>query len=325
MLQQTQVATVRDYFSRFITRFPDVAALAKADQAEVLRHWEGLGYYRRARSLHQAARLIVDEHAGRLPASAAAWQALPGVGRYTANAILSIAADESLPILEGNTLRLYARLLGARRDVARPATQNMLWDFAAALVPEKGAGRFNQALMDLGSLVCRVKAPACDQCPVAGFCAARKLGIEARLPVKSGKAKTGLVHEAALLVSRRGRYLVAQRQPGEWWEGLWDFPRVRIDAADSAGRDQRSSAVREWLLENTGLAGTPSDSGCEIRHVVTRYNIRLASFLVRDPAGRLATDCGYCWRTADQIAELPLSVTGRKLFRKFVAAVSSTC
>ncbi len=320
MLQQTQVETVRDYFSRFIARFPDVAALAKADLSEVLRYWEGLGYYRRARNLHQAARLIVDEQDGQLPDTAAAWQALPGVGRYTAHAVLSIASNQSLPILEGNTLRLYTRLLGTRADVSRPSVQKMLWEFAAALVPEKDAGRFNQALMDLGSLVCRVKSPACGQCPVAGFCRARKLGLQSRLPVKPRRVPSELVHEAALLVARRGRFLVAQRGPGEWWEGLWDFPRVRIGAAESGDRTQHAAVLEVWLFENTGLKGTVIETGHELRHVVTRYNIRLASFEVRDPEGKLAKDSGYRWRTASQIAELPLSVTGRKLCRKFVLA-----
>jgi A/G-specific adenine glycosylase len=320
MLQQTQVGTVRDYFSRFTARFPDVAALAKADLPEVLRLWEGLGYYRRARSLHQAARKIVDEQGGQLPDTAAGWQALPGVGRYTAHAILSIASNQSLPILEGNTIRLYSRLLGSLRDVALPATQKLLWEFAGAIVPQKHAGTFNQALMDLGSLVCRVKEPDCGRCPVAEFCHARRLGRQARIPVKSRSALPEAVREAALLVQRRGRFLMVQRGPGEWWEGLWDFPRVRLSGAQSRNSEQHPAVLEKWLFENTGLKGTVTDAVFEIRHVVTRYNIRLASFEVRDPVGKLARGSGHCWRTAGQIADLPLSVTGRKLFRRLVLA-----
>ena len=167
MLQQTQVATVIGYFDRFLARFPTIEALARADEHEVLRLWEGLGYYRRARQLHRAARIIVAEHGGRFPRDPSIVRRLPGIGRYTAGAILSIAFDAREPILEANTLRLLSRLLCYDGDPRSPDGQRLLWAMAEALLPRRGSGRLNQALMELGSEVCTARSPRCEQCPVA--------------------------------------------------------------------------------------------------------------------------------------------------------------
>src|SRR5262245_29972756 len=165
MLQQTQVATVIPYFERFVQSFPTVAALAAADEHDVLRHWEGLGYYRRARQLHQAARRVVADHQGNIPADPDAFGSLPGVGRYTMGAVLSQAFELRLPILEANSLRVLCRLLGCREDPRAPAVQRRLWEVAAALLPARHVGDFNQALMELGALVCTPAAPNCKACP----------------------------------------------------------------------------------------------------------------------------------------------------------------
>ncbi len=177
MLQQTQVSTVIPFFERFLQTFPTLGDLAAANEQAVLRLWEGLGYYRRARNLHRAARLIVGEHAGRFPEDPAIASTLPGIGRYTLGAILSQAFDQRLPILETNSERVLCRLFGRTGDPKRGEERRWLWDMAEALLPAKRAGEFNQALMELGALVCSPAAPRCSECPLRAVCRARRLGI----------------------------------------------------------------------------------------------------------------------------------------------------
>ena len=168
MLQQTTVAAVKPYFERFLAAFPTVEKLAIADEHQVLRLWEGLGYYRRARGLHAAARQVVGEHRGKFPRDVPTLMQLPGIGRYTAGAIASIAFDVPAPILEANTIRLLSRIIGYRDDPTKTPGQWLLWQTAEDLLPQKDVARFNQALMELGSLVCTPANPKCDQCPLAG-------------------------------------------------------------------------------------------------------------------------------------------------------------
>ncbi len=182
MLQQTTVAAVKPYFERFLERFPDVAALAAADESDVLRLWEGLGYYSRGRNLHRAARVVVEQHDGRFPEDVTTLQSLPGIGRYTAGAIASFAFDVPAPIVEANTVRLYARLTGLDGDPRSTAGQRALWEFAEAIVPAKRAGAFNHALMDLGATVCTINEPRCHDCPVRSCCRAFADGRQAEIP-----------------------------------------------------------------------------------------------------------------------------------------------
>jgi A/G-specific adenine glycosylase len=208
MLVQTTVAAVVPYFERFLGRFPSVAALAEADEAEVLKMWEGLGYYRRARQLHAAARAIVREHGGAFPDDPEAIRALPGVGRYIAGAVLSFAFDRPAPIIEANTQRVLARWLAWREDLKSAASQARLWQAAERLVPPQGAGTFNQAFMELGALVCTPRAPMCLVCPVASECRARALGLQDDLPVTTPRPPSLAVAESCAVVVRRGRILI---------------------------------------------------------------------------------------------------------------------
>jgi A/G-specific adenine glycosylase len=226
MLQQTQVERVRDYFTRFTARFPTVEALARAREAEVLQAWEGLGDYRRARQLHAAARVIVADHGGRFPRTVVELRRLPGIGRYTAGAIASIAFDVSAPIVEANSRRVFARLVGHDRPLGGAAGDGPIWEVAEQLVPRRHPGRFNQAVMDLGAMVCTPDRPLCTRCPLASMCLAHREGRTATIPVKTPRRAAMLVCETAVIIRRGGRLLVEQRGPGEWWEGLWDFPRL---------------------------------------------------------------------------------------------------
>ena len=246
MLQQTQVERVVDYFHRFLARFPDVARLAAASEAEVLRQWEGLGYYRRARQMHAAAKRIVADHAGRTPATFEALLTLPGIGRYTAGAIASIAGGERRPIVEANSRRVLARLVACRAPLGGTAGDGPLWEVAEALLPQARAGDWNQALMDLGAMLCTPRAPECHRCPVAGHCRARAERSVATIPAAAPRRATEVRRERALVVRRAGRVLLVRRGPGEWWEGLWDFPRLPADElleALGCGPRRRAGAI----------------------------------------------------------------------------------
>jgi A/G-specific adenine glycosylase len=234
MLQQTQVDRVKEYFARFLERFPDVRALALAPEREVLKRWEGLGYYRRARQLHAAAKQIVAEHGGEFPRTAAGLRGLPGIGRYTAGAIASIAFGEREPIVEANSRRVIARLAGHGAPVGG-AGDEPLWRIAAELVPARDPGLFNQAVMDLGATVCTVTRPLCNKCPLAGSCVARATGRVEAIPSLPRPRAVKQLRETALVLQAGDRVVVEQRGEGEWWEGLWDFPRAAAGERRRAG------------------------------------------------------------------------------------------
>jgi len=315
MLQQTQVATVGPYFERFLAAFPTIEALAGAGEHQVLRLWEGLGYYRRARQLHRAAQVIVAEHGGRFPRDVDAVRKLPGIGRYTAGAILSIAFDARLPILEANTTRLLARLLAYRGEPASPAGSKLLWQMAEAVLPRREVGTFNQALMELGSEVCLARAPQCDACPVAPLCATAAQGLQAVVPPPKGKKAYQARHEAAVIVRRVGRVLLVRCPEGQRWAGLWDFPRFEVHA-------QNPRALKRELVEGvrrqTGVVIRPGGHVHTLKHGVTRFRITLdcydARYVAQAPDGKDARP-PMRWLRPGELADYPLSTTGRVLAR----------
>jgi A/G-specific adenine glycosylase len=312
MLQQTQVATVVDYFRRFLARFPTIEALAVAPEQDVLRLWEGLGYYRRARQLHRAAQVIVAEHGGRFPRDFAAVRALPGIGRYTAGAVLSIAYDLPLPILEANTVRLLSRLALLRDDPASKNGQARLWSWAEALVPPREPGLFNQALMELGALVCTPRDPRCGECPVARLCPTRRYGLQNEIPRPKAKTRFEDVREGVVIVSRRDQVLVVRQAEGARWAGLWDFPRYGVESESPAAAAEE---LREKVLGSLGLRVAVGDRLHTLKHGVTRFRITLDAYPARLVGGRLAA-AGYAeaaWLRPDELAGLPLHVSARKI------------
>ncbi len=318
MLQQTQVATVVGYYKRFLSRFPTVGALARADEQEVLRLWEGLGYYRRARQFHQAARIVVAEHGGQFPRDVETVRRLPGIGRYTAGAILSIAFDVRLPIVEANTRRLLSRLAAYRGDPASGGGERLLWHFAELLLPRKRTGRFNQAMMELGGGICMPQKPRCEQCPVATLCEARRLGLQADIPRPKPPAALTPRREAAVLLRRRGRVLLLRCPDGGRWAGLWDFPRVALECEKPA---ERRRELAEKVRDLTGVAIEPGELLHTIRHGVTRYRITLECYAARCLSlGSPPDGATLKWLRADELAQYPLSTTGRKLARLASAA-----
>jgi A/G-specific adenine glycosylase len=312
MLQQTTVTAVVPYFERFLERFPTLARLAAAREEEVLRLWEGLGYYSRARNIHKAARLIVQEQNGRFPAEVATLLELPGIGRYTAGAIASFAFDHRAPILEANTLRLYCRLLGFRGDPRSAAGQKLLWDFAERLLPRKSPGLFNQALMELGATVCTPENPDCAHCPVRTSCAACANGWQNEIPARAARPAPTDVTEIAVAVHRGGRYLMRRRPPGERWAGLWDFVRFAWDD----GRRQSPAGIAGAVHRHAGVEVATAERIAEIRHSVTRFRITLCCYAAEWSAGEIdRSGREFRWVPARKFAALPLSVTGRKLAR----------
>jgi len=323
MLQQTTVAAVVPYFERFLQRFPDVETLAAARQEDVLRHWEGLGYYSRARNIHKAACHIVTELGGEFPRTADELVALPGIGRYTAGAIVSFAYDRPAPIVEANTLRLYSRLLGYDGDPRSSAGQRLLWAFAESIVPTRKPGEFNQSLMELGSQVCSPNEPDCESCPLVTGCRAFAAGLQHEIPVAARKPEITPVIEAAVAIECDGHYLLRRNPEGQRWAGLWDFVRFPVENGeqllpDAGLRPQRAIPARllRTILKQvdiaTGLDVSELRFEKEIRHSVTRYRIRLQCFHAVATAMSPATDDSR-WVAPSSLDEFPLSVTARQL------------
>jgi A/G-specific adenine glycosylase len=312
MLQQTQVATVIPYFERFLRTFPTLADLAAAEEQDVLRLWEGLGYYRRARDLHRAARVIVAEHAGRFPNNPAELRRLPGFGRYTCNAVLSQAFDLRLPILEANSQRVLSRLFGRAEDPRRGPARRWLWQAAEDILPRRGAGTFNQALMELGALVCTPAAPHCSQCPLASRCLARQLGRPEMIPARAPVPETTRIQEAAVVVWRGPTVLLVQRPPSGRWAGLWEFPHAPLIDGES-----HEAAARRLLRDLTGLEARLGPELFTIRHGITRYHITLTFFESEYVAGefRSAFYVHGRWLTLADLAAYPVSSPQRRLAR----------
>lgn len=312
MLQQTQVATVRGYFERFMAVLPTVHDLAAAEEQQVLRLWEGLGYYRRARGLHAAAKVVSVELGGQFPETVDELMKLPGIGRYTAGAIVSIAYDKPAPILEANTLRLLSRLVALRDDPTRTAGQKKLWRIAEELLPAKEVSRFNQALMELGSLVCTPREPKCDACPVESLCQARQLGVVGELLPTTKKTSYSELHEAAVVIWRGNQVLLRQCGPEERWSGLWDFPRF---AVESEGPLYAVREIESKLVELTGITATLGPLMKTIKHGVTRYRITLDCYEATHKTGKVKStkSSPAVWVKPGELAEYPLSTTGRKI------------
>ena len=263
MLQQTQVRTVVPYYERFLAALPGVAALADAPEERVLKLWEGLGYYTRARNLHRAAKHVVEQQAGRFPATAAEWQALPGVGRYTAAAIASIVSGERVAVLDGNVKRVLSRLCLVRASIDETATLDRLWGLADALLDPARPGDFNQAMMELGARVCTPRRPNCGACPLARWCRARAAGEAERLPTRRARRAVPAVELLTAAVRCRGRWLLTRRPPTGLLAGLWGWPSVEGSDPDGAG------ALETTLSERCGARARLGAKLGTVEHVFT--------------------------------------------------------
>ncbi|MDF1515907.1 MAG: A/G-specific adenine glycosylase [Anaerolineae bacterium] len=306
MLQQTQVEKVRDYYVRFMERFPTVYALAEASLEQVLKQWEGLGYYSRARSLHKAAREVVHTHDGQLPSDIGFLRTLPGIGPYTAAAIAGIAFDIPAPAVDGNARRVISRFLAepalSPADLERAVTM---------LMPLENPGEFTEALMELGAVICRPKNPKCLLCPWHDFCRGRQEGNPEAYPAP--KPRKTIPHYdvvAAVTVRQDNRILVARRRPEAMLGGLWEFPGGKREAGENL-----QDALRRELREEMDIEIEVGESVIKIDHAYTHFRITLYAFYSRLQSGipRCVECADFRWATLEEIAALPMAVTDRKI------------
>lgn len=352
MLQQTQVATVIPYYERWMRALPDVGSLARAPLDRVLKLWEGLGYYTRARNLHRAAQELVANHAGRFPRGFADVLALPGVGRYTAGAISSIACNQPEPVLDGNVIRVLARVFGIDAPVSQGATRLLLWERASELVEAASAmarspglsaasrkkgrgtgsrigtrlvrrrpcGALNQALMELGRRVCTPRQPACAECPLREGCLGQQTGEPVRFPILAKRAATVRDRSVAVVIGRRGRFLVRQRPAGEVNGGLWEFPNEPVGRHDDARRILRSRWPQVDVDSLSPLA--------IVRHSIMNRRITLEAWVGRSQNGaRFSREDGV-WLRLAALRELAFPSAHRRLIaqleRAFLVAQSGS-
>jgi A/G-specific adenine glycosylase len=280
MLQQTQVETVKPYFARFLAAFPTVEALAAAPLDSVLKLWEGLGYYSRARNLHRAAQIVAGELGGQFPQTADALQALPGIGRYTAGAIASIAFGECAPVLDGNVIRVFSRLADLDEDVTQPATKAKLWRLAEDWLPDARPGDYNQALMELGRVVCRPR-PLCKACPIQRHCLAYERGTQDARPVKKRKAATPHYDvTAGMIWNDAGELLIAQRPLDGLLGGLWEFPGGKQEPGETL-----EACLKRELREELAIEVEVGEVFAVVQHGFTHFKITLHAFTCRYLSG----------------------------------------
>jgi len=271
MLAQTTVAAVVPYFNRWIREYPDVLRLARAPRRKVLRSWQGLGYYERARNLHRAAKIIVHKHGGRIPDDPHQLSRLPGFGPYTAAAVLSLAFNRPYPVIEANVRRVLMRLLCLRGE-SGPGQDRLIRERLESLASKRKPGAFNQAMMELGALVCRPRSPLCVSCPVASFCLAYKRGEQEIIP-RPKKREVRRIEAVIAVIRHQDRYLIQKRPEKGLMAGLWEFPGGKIEPGESPER-----ALRREIREELGLELGRVETLLEVKHAYTRFQVRLRVF-----------------------------------------------
>ena len=306
MLQQTQVATARPYYDAFLDRFPTLADLARARPADVLAAWAGLGYYRRARHLHEAARTVMRDHAGRVPNDPEAFGRLPGVGRYTRGAVLSICFDRPLAVLDGNVARVLSRWYALPAAIRDPRGARQLWGLAESLVSMRRPGDWNQAVMELGATVCTPRAPACGTCPVRAGCNAYRLGRVGEFPPVAPRRAPETMRRALALITRRGRVLMERRE-GALLAGLWEPPGVEL------ANEKAPAKILGAALANLGLHARLVRSNQTVRHTITHRAITVEVWrgVLESAAPRKAR---LRWVNPAR-PEVPLTALARKVTR----------
>jgi len=313
MLQQTQVETVIPYFERFMQRFPTMESLAKADQAEVLQLWEGLGYYSRARNLHKAAQLVWQQNQGQLPPTYTELLQLPGVGGYIASAVASIAFHQPVPALDANCRRVYIRLLNLQTPLGTPALEHTLRAYAEQLLPQERPGDFNQAVMELGERICKPKAPLCEQCPLQNYCQAFAQGTQNSLPQRQAKPPVPHYTVTAAVITQGQHVLIAQRPPDGLLGGLWEFPGGKLEPEDSSLEDCLKREIREEL----GLEIAVDNEFSVYRHAYTHFKITLHAFLCTLIPGQSTKNLSHVrWVLPAQLDEFAMGKVDRQIARR---------
>jgi A/G-specific adenine glycosylase len=314
MLQQTQVATVIPYYRRFLRRFPTLRSLASASEEEVLAAWSGLGYYRRARSLHAAAREVMRRLGGRIPADPALLRSLPGVGAYTAGAVASIAFGLQEPSLDGNVLRVLTRLLALRGNPESSRSRRLLEEAAREILEEGDPGEVNQALMELGALLCTPATPACHGCPLRGFCAASRAGLQSLLPETSPRRAAVDLKAAVAIIRRRGSYLMVRREAQELMNGLWEFPGGFLE-----GEKEARTELPRMLRRRLGLRVVAGERLASLRQTITYRRVELTAYraTLSEPIPRSGGRPGKIrWVRAADLPRLPHGSATRRLLER---------
>lgn len=313
MLQQTTVAAVIPYYHRFLERFPTVESLAAADVDEVMPFWAGLGYYSRARNLHACARAVMERHGGQFPSDYESVLALPGIGRYTAGAVLSIARNQHVPIVDANVTRVLARVFCLKGDIKNTGNQKDLWAQAEKLVQAATTpSHFNPAMMELGALICTPRQPDCGKCPVNTFCCANQTGRQAELPIIVPKRKEVELQDICIFVLKDERVLLRRRSEDldsrNWWQGMWELPRITREGPETP------SEIIESMLSNEQI---PLDSVGRklktLKHTVTHHKITLECHAV--DIGNCTLPENWDYFEWDEIEKLALPSVMKKLLR----------
>lgn len=294
MLQQTRTEAVKPYFNGWMERFPTIESVAAADEAEVLHAWQGLGYYSRARNIHKAAQMIVSQYGGHMPSAVSEIRALPGIGEYTAGAISSIAFGAKEPAIDGNLLRVFARLYAIREDILKGPAKKTIRVIAETVIPKDRPGDFNEAMMDLGADVCIPKTPRCRLCPIRTYCEAVRLGIEGELPLRTKKKPQTVLYAACGLVENNGAYLLHKRPAKGMLANMWEFP-MTLD-----GEEDKSIKELAALLDGTLLP-----EAWTLTHVFTHRiwhmrAYRVSSFTV--PKGE-----DWQWFSPEAMRDIPMA------------------
>ena len=314
MLQQTQVETVKPYYHRWLKRFPTLRALAAASEREVLAVWEGLGYYSRARNLHRAAQIVVQDYSGQMPRTVEGLRALPGIGSYTAAAIASIAFGVDAAVLDGNVKRVLARVFDFREDVKSPRGEKQLWALAQSLVPAGHAADYNQAVMDLGATVCTPRAPKCPACPLRRMCAARKLGVQLQRPVMK-REPAAIPHHVLVagVIHKGGRVLIVQRPSEALLGGLWAFPSGR-----RMGREPLAERLRRIVRGEWGLEVKVGVRRQTLAHAFTHFRITQHVFECEWQNGTVKRDSAIKWVRPSELKNYPMGKTDRQVAKGLI-------
>lgn len=311
MLQQTQMDRGVDYFKRWLSTLPNLTAVAMASEETVLKLWEGLGYYARVRNFQKAAQIVCRDYAGVIPSTFEELIKLPGIGKYTAGAILSIAFQKKYPVVDGNVERVFSRLFTIESPIKSPKGQKIVWNLAEKLLPTKASRPWNQALMELGALICKKSKPTCPLCPLATHCQAHQTGTTARHPVMGKRAQSIAVSFVAAVITHNGRIYTQKRLPDAMWGNLWEFPGGHLEKGESPTEGMLREVREETTFEVAIQRPLPT-----VTHSYTRYKATLYTYLCvlqSPPEPTLTAAQEYQWLSFEELDRLPFSAGHRKL------------
>jgi A/G-specific adenine glycosylase len=312
MLQQTQVSTVIPYYQKFLKSFPTIHHLAKSDLSKVLKVWEGLGYYSRARNLHRASQIVLTRFHGKIPETLKDLLGLPGIGRSTAGSILSFAFHKDAPILDGNAKRVLSRLFTVSSNPVKSKTEGLLWQISESLVPKGFSNPFNQALMDLGSMLCTPKEPECDRCPLHRFCKGRASGKPERFPAKKVKRTIPHIESVSAVIKKDGRVLLNQRPPKGLLGGLWEFPNWRIK-----GKKIQKQQLKNQMDREVGLSINVKESIGTFQQTYSHFKLTLSVFHCQHLNGKGKGK----WVPIRNLALYPMSRIHRRIAEMIVGEI----